>query len=297
MDISESSGSYSTSIIRAAASAVSSSTAATAATGSPTKRTFSTQSGSSSWLTGMIPNRTGGKSRPVMTAYTPGSAAARVVSIRRMRACGCCARRSFAYAMRGRARSSAKRVSPVTFAHASTFGRRCPMTDRGRSGGCSSVGSRTPRPTVRSAASSTASRIFVYPVQRQRFPASAARIASRSGRGVAVEQGPGGQQDPGRAVSALRGPQLREGLLERVEPAPVREPLHGQDRRVLALDREREAREDRLAVRRARCRSRTRPARSRASSRAARGPRAAPRGACGGPGRRPRGAPRSRSGS
>ena len=68
IDMSESSGSYSTSISRAAVSAVSSSTAATAATGSPTKRTFSTQSGSSSWVTGMIPKRTGRKSWPVITA-------------------------------------------------------------------------------------------------------------------------------------------------------------------------------------------------------------------------------------
>lgn len=62
------SASYSTSIRRIARSAVSSSTAAAAATGSPTYRTFSRHSGSSSWLVGMMPNFTGGKSRPVMTA-------------------------------------------------------------------------------------------------------------------------------------------------------------------------------------------------------------------------------------
>ena len=61
-------GSYSTSMRCIDVSAVSSSTAATAATGSPTKRTFSTQRGSSSWLTGMMPKRTGGKSLPVITA-------------------------------------------------------------------------------------------------------------------------------------------------------------------------------------------------------------------------------------
>src|SRR5688572_21900819 len=47
-----------------------------------------------------------------------------------MRACGCWARRIFAYAMRGRTRSSAKRVSPVTFAQASTLGSRCPTTEK-----------------------------------------------------------------------------------------------------------------------------------------------------------------------
>ena len=68
IDISERSGSYVTSISSHARSAVSSSTAATAATASPTMRTLSTQSASSSWETGRMPNFTGGRSRPVMTA-------------------------------------------------------------------------------------------------------------------------------------------------------------------------------------------------------------------------------------
>ena len=54
-DITVGSGSYSTRMSSKAASAVSSSKAATAATGSPTILTFSTQSASSSWLTGRIP--------------------------------------------------------------------------------------------------------------------------------------------------------------------------------------------------------------------------------------------------
>ena len=90
------SGSYSTSMSRAARSAVSSSTAATAATASPTILTLSTQSASSSWETGRMPNFTRGRSCPVITAYTPGSARARVVSMRLMRACACGLRSSLA---------------------------------------------------------------------------------------------------------------------------------------------------------------------------------------------------------
>ena len=86
IDISAGSGSYSTSMSRQAASAVSSSTAATAATASPTMRTFSVHSASSSWETGRMPNFTRGRSWPVMTAYTPGSARARAVSMRLIRA-------------------------------------------------------------------------------------------------------------------------------------------------------------------------------------------------------------------
>ncbi len=68
MDMRGRSGSYSTSIRSVARSAVSSSAAATAATASPTILTFSTQSASSSWDTGRMPNFTRGRSWPVMTA-------------------------------------------------------------------------------------------------------------------------------------------------------------------------------------------------------------------------------------
>jgi len=59
--------------------------AATAATGSPTKAHFVERQGVLVLLTGKMPNGIG-RSFPVSTAFTPGSAAAREVSMERMRA-------------------------------------------------------------------------------------------------------------------------------------------------------------------------------------------------------------------
>ena len=53
---------------------------------------------------------------------------------------------------------------------------------------------------------------------------------------------------PGRAVAALGGAQLGEGLLQRVEPAAVGHALDGLDLASLALDGQRQAGEHRLAV-------------------------------------------------
>ena len=71
-------------------------------------------------------------------------------------------------------------------------------------------------PDIRRAASSTASRIFVYPVHRQRLPASASRICSRLGCRDFGQEGLSREQDPGGAVAALGGAQLGERLLQRV---------------------------------------------------------------------------------
>src|SRR2546426_8452613 len=112
-----------------AAVAVSSVVAATAATGSPMKRTLSTQRVCSSCETGRIPNGIG-RSGPVSTACTPSSCFARVTSIDTMRAWGWVLRSSLQYSMRGKARSSANRVAPVTFATASTFRIALPIIRR-----------------------------------------------------------------------------------------------------------------------------------------------------------------------
>src|SRR2546428_740205 len=122
-------GSYSTAIRSSAAVATSSLTAATPATGSPTKRALSRASACSSWLTGRIPNGIG-RSFPVSTALTPGRARARAASIRTMRACGCGLRSSLQYSMRGRDRSSANLVVPITLAVASTLRSAFPTTRR-----------------------------------------------------------------------------------------------------------------------------------------------------------------------
>src|SRR5258707_325719 len=119
--------SYVTAMRSMAAVAVSSVVAATAATGSPTKRTVSGHSACSSWLTGRIPNAIG-RSWPVSTAFTPGSARALVVSMPVILAWGCGLRSSLQKSIRGRARSSANLVAPVTFAVASTLRSALPMT-------------------------------------------------------------------------------------------------------------------------------------------------------------------------
>ena len=182
---------------RAAASAVSSSTAATAATGSPTKRTFSTQSGSSSWLTGMIPNRTGGKSRPVIDrvdagqrrgarGVDPPDEGVRMLGPEELRV-----RHAREDEVVGEARLARDLRPGVDLGQ--------PLPDDRPGGARAALIGAAPgaAPIVRSAASSTASRIFVYPVQRQRLPASAARIASRSGRGVASSRACAVRRIPG----------------------------------------------------------------------------------------------------
>src|SRR5262245_23558303 len=150
--------------------------------------------------------------------------------------------------MRERTRSSAKRVSPVTFAQASTLGRRRPMTESGpsrelatRKAPCSRAG----HPTGRE----------LDGIEDLRVPRAAAEVPGERGPDRVpvgtrrrVQQGLRGEEDPRYAVSALRGAELREGLLEGMERAPLGEALDGEDRRVLALDGQRETGEHRLPV-------------------------------------------------
>src|SRR4030081_2843173 len=60
-----------------------------------------------------------GRAAPGMMGRTPGRARARAVSTCRIRACGCGLRRSRPKSIRGRARSSANLVCPLTLAKAS----------------------------------------------------------------------------------------------------------------------------------------------------------------------------------
>src|SRR5688500_10464379 len=71
-----------------------------------------------------------GRSLPPRTAATPGISAAARMSMERISACGVVARRILQWSIRGRNRSSAKRVRPVTLATASTFGSERPTTRR-----------------------------------------------------------------------------------------------------------------------------------------------------------------------
>ena len=110
-----------------------------------------------------------------------------------MRACGCWARRIFAYAMRGRTRSSAKRVSPVTFAQASTLGSRCPTTEKGWLAAASHRrGSRRARPSGR----------------RRARPRRGSSCTPCSGRGCRPGR-PGSRRDPGAGVAASSASAVR----------------------------------------------------------------------------------------
>src|SRR2546425_1911535 len=223
-------GSYVTWIRSSAALAVSSLTAATAATGSPTKRTLSGASACSSWLTGRMPNGIG-RSFPVSTACTPGMPAARDVSTERMRAWGWGLRSSLAKSIRGRNRSSANRVMPVTFAVASTLRWALPTTwnpagflpdaiQRLRCrrrvlpphAGCRQLDCLVDLEVTGAAAE----------VARERLLNLIAR-----GTRARCEQRLGGEEERRRAVATLRRAQLGERLLERMEHPALR---HAFDR-------------------------------------------------------------------
>src|SRR5579885_3592104 len=233
-----------------AAAAMASLVAATAATGSPTNRTRPSASACSSWLTGRMPNGIG-RSRPVRTALTPGRARAREASMATRRAWGWGLRSSFAYSMRGRARSSAKRVAPVTLAAASTLG--------------------SGRPTTRRPARSApaihrllgGARVLAAPPRRREFhrlvdleiARAAAQVARERrldlvacGRGGALEERRGDEEERGRAVAALRGAEFGEGLLQGIEPAAPGQALDGGDAASGAGDAEDEAGEHGHAV-------------------------------------------------
>src|SRR5690348_12122012 len=213
-----------------AAVAASSVVAATAATGSPTKRTLSRASACSSWLTGRIPNGIG-RSRPVSTAFTPGTASACDVSIETMRAWGCGLRSSLAYSMRGKNRSSANFVTPVTLAVASTLRSALPTTAKaavGRSGGRAVRLLPDAIQRLRSWR-----RWFTAQARRGQFDrfvdldvaGAAAQVARQclldvvsSRLRIGYEQCLGSEQKRRRAVAALRRAELRERVLQRVQP-------------------------------------------------------------------------------
>src|SRR5581483_3551221 len=112
------------------------------------------------------------------------------------------------YSMRGRARSSAKRVAPVTLAAASTLGSGRPTTRR---------------------------------------PARSAPAIHRL-LGGAREERRGDEEERGRAVAALRGAEFGEGLLQGIEPAAPGQALDGGDAASGAGDAEDEAGEHGHAV-------------------------------------------------
>src|SRR5258705_4611048 len=172
------------------------------------KRTLSTHSVCSSCETGRIPNGIG-RSRPVSTACTPSSCFAAVTSIDTMRACGSVLRNSLQYSIRGNARSSAKRVAPVTFATASTFRSAFPMTL------CLAIqrfpfrlGLFAPHARRREL-----HRLIDLDVAGAAAKVSRERVFDfvARGFGIGLEECFSGEQKRGRAVAALRGAEVGEG--------------------------------------------------------------------------------------
>src|SRR5512134_10149 len=225
------SGRYSTAIRSRASVAVCSSFATTAATGSPTYRTCSGASGYSSCVTGRMPKLTG-KSLPVRTRCTPGCDFAFSMSIFSINACGCGLRSILMCTMRGRTMSSAKRVCPVTLARPSTRRRGLPRTFIAHP-----------------------SRRFFYCFEDLLVAGASAQIAGDGffdplarRRLFFVEKRFRGHQDARRAIAALRGAEVGEGRLQRMQLRTARQTLHRIDQFVGALHGENQAGKLRLAV-------------------------------------------------
>ncbi len=115
---------------RTASWAISSVSAATAAISSRMQRTLPPSAAPplrAQWSLAK-PNGCCSTRSAVITATTPGSASAPLVSMRRTRACGWRVRRIAPWARRGRVRSWRNWVWPVTFSAPSRFGVSLPMT-------------------------------------------------------------------------------------------------------------------------------------------------------------------------
>src|SRR6266850_3208613 len=235
--------------------------AATAATGSPTKRTLSRHRVCSSWLTGRMPKGIG-RSFPVRIARTPGIFSAFELSMRTMRACGTGALCSLQNSIRGRTMSSANFVTPAHLERPSTFRTDDPTTRRARP-----LPRRPPLPPPLEppAMEHLLIRLRIrvaHPPGRQLHrledldvAGAAAQIAGQSladllarRLGPRVEERLRGAQDPRSAVAALRGAELRERQLQRMGARTDREPLDREDRTILALEAEDQARQLRPAV-------------------------------------------------
>src|SRR3984893_6446992 len=178
-----------------------------------------------------------GRSSPVSTASTPGSARARVVSTRRIRACGWGLRRIRPKSILGSARSSANLVCPLTLAKASGFVSDLPTT-------------------VSSSATALLSRRGQLDRLEDLQVAGAAAEHARERLldrvacwlRVAIEQRPGGEQHRRRAVPALRGAQLGKSDLEGMRLTAARHAFNSGELATLELERHRQAGEERPAI-------------------------------------------------
>src|SRR5215475_5144969 len=233
---------YSTVIRSRASSAMASSSAATAATGCPTNTTRSMAS--TAWARVGAFFLSCGMSAAVMTARTPGSALARLVSMRTMRACACGLRSSLAWRRPRGLMSATYCTRPVTFSGPSGRGidRPTPLTSRvvfmvdmsGAPGGLRGLGDRGDHLRVARAAAEIAR------------DAVADLLFARL-RILGEERG-GGHEDARDAVAALGHAEPDEGVLERVQDAVLAETLDGRHGTPARLHRQHEAARHRLAV-------------------------------------------------
>src|SRR5712692_1884391 len=178
-----------------------------------------------------MPNVTG-KSLPVRTRCTPGCCCAFSVLISSIKACGWGERSSFVCSMRGRTMSSANRVWPVTLARPSTRRRGLPRTFKLQP-----------------------SRSFFDRLEDLLVSGTTTKISGNclSNPGAARvrffhEQRLGGHEDSRSAVAALRGAEVGERGLQRVQLGAARHAFDGLNRAALAFEREQQAGELRLAV-------------------------------------------------
>src|SRR5215813_10805398 len=233
---------YSTVIRSRASSAMASSSAATAATGCPTNTTRSmarTACARAFFLSC-------GMSAAMMTARTPGSALARLVSMRTMRACACGLRSSLAWRRPRGLMSATYCTRPVTFSGPSGRGIESPtpLTSRvvfmvdmsgaprgGRLGGLADGGDHL--------------RIARAPTEIARNAVANLLLARLR---ILGEEGGGGHEDAGDAEAALGHAVADEGVLQRVEDAVRAEALDGGDGTAAGLHGEHEAARHWLAV-------------------------------------------------
>src|SRR5688572_20053094 len=173
-----------------------------------------------------------GKSLPVRTRWTPGKEAALEESIEIILACGCGLRSSRMCSIRGSTMSSANRVWPVTLARPSTRRRGLPRTFIAPSG-----------------------RGFFHGFENLLIFGAAAEVSRDrlldsfpGGIFFTLEKRLGRHEDARRAVAALRGAEVGERGLERMELRPVRQAFDGFDRLPLAFQRQHQAGELGLAV-------------------------------------------------
>src|SRR4051794_27506600 len=236
-------GSYSTSISSRASSATCRLSAITTATGSPTKRTVSVASGYcgagrnvSSWKKAGIAGCSAPSSAAENASATPARASAGRTSTERSRACACGLRSTAMCSIPGKRRSSTNAASPRSSRGSSVRRTLAPTACTPMSALPGLVGGpdRADDPLVAGAPAEV-------PGERLADLRFARRV-------LVPDQVVGGEQDARGAEPALQTVVVPEGLLDRVQPVPGRQPLDRGQLGAVGLDGEQQAGTDRLAV-------------------------------------------------